>query len=179
MDWMRAVESEMGQIDLAAKAYADFLRAIGLTEANSGIDIEDSARNTAELMVSWMRGVSEPRPELSRMPSPDTDIVVLRDLPFYSFCGHHFVPFFGTVDIEYKPDRYIAGLGGFTRVIDYYARRPQFQECLCFSIAQHIYQDLEPKAVRVRLNARQMCLELHGKGAGILIEAVKCLGSFD
>ena len=169
----------MGQIDIAAQAYADFLQAIGLNAANSGIDIADSARHTAELMASWMRGVSAERPSLSHMAAPDTDIVTLKDLPFYSFCGHHFVPFFGTIDIEYRPDRFIAGLGGFTRVIEYHARRPQFQEQLCSDIAHHIFDDLQPKAVRVRIVARQMCLELHGKGSGIQIEASKVIGSFD
>ncbi len=169
----------MGQMDDAAKAFGDFLCALGLNAENSGIDIADSARHAAELMASWMRGVSDARPELSRMTAPDMDIVVLKAPPFYSFCGHHFVPFFGTVDIEYRPDKFIAGLGGFTRVIDHYARRPQFQEQLCSDIAHHIYEDLQPQGVRVRLNARQMCLELHGKGAGIQIETVKQIGSFD
>ena len=162
--------------DKATMAYAEFLRAIGLNEKNSGIDIEDSARNTAELMHWWMQGIEMDRPDMSLMPSAGSEIISLHDLPFYSFCGHHFVPFFGTVDIDYIPTEHIAGLGSFCRIIDFYARRPQFQEQLCAQIAEHLFKELHPRSVRVRIHARQMCLELHGKGAGIQIHTEKTLG---
>ncbi len=164
-------------LEKAAKAYSEFLRAIGLKDSDSGIDLEDSARHTAELMSAWMSGLQMERPELSQMSSPGSELVCLHDLPFYSFCGHHFVPFFGTIDIDYRPIKSIAGLGGFTRIIEYYARRPQFQEQLCAQIAEHIYEDLSPKGVRVCVKARQMCLELYGKGSGIQIETVKTIGT--
>ncbi len=163
----------MDQIENAAKAYAEFLRSIGLSKENSGIDIEDSARKTARLMSTWMRGVSQERPSLERMPNPGRQSVVLKSIPFYSFCGHHFVPFFGTAEISYIPDEWIAGLGWFSRVVDYYARRPQFQENLCAQIAEHIDADLSPCEVTVTLRTRQMCLELHENCAGVEIETVK------
>lgn len=166
----------MAQNQEAAQAYARFLKALGLNDTNANIDLEDSAAHTAELMAHWMGGLNEPRPALMTMNSPARELVSLHELPFYSFCGHHFVPFFGTIDIDYIPNEYIAGLGGFTRIIDYYARRPQFQEQLCAQIAEHIAQDLNPVGVRVCVKARQMCLELHGKGAGIQIEAVRIIG---
>ncbi len=156
-------------MEKAAKAYADFLSAIGLTETNTDIDLMDSAHHAAELMAAWMSGVVSNPPKMSKMPAPGHDRVVLEDLPFYSFCGHHFVPFFGTVRIEYVPNQYIAGLGGFTRVIDFYARRPQFQENLTHQICRHIFDELEPKSLKITIKSRQMCLELHGRGAGIEI----------
>lgn len=165
----------MNQIENAAKAYAEFLRSLGLSRENSGIDIEESARNTACLMSAWMRGVSMERPKLERMPSCGRQRVVLKSIPFYSFCGHHFVPFFGSAEISYVPNAWIAGLGWFGRVIDYYARRPQFQEILCAQIAEHIDADLMPCEVTVTLRTRQMCLELHENCAGAEIETVKRL----
>ena len=161
-------------LQAASEAYAEFLRAIGVEDGM--IDIADSARHTAELMAFWMNGVGAEPPVLSRMPAPGHDLVSLRDLPFYSFCGHHFVPFFGTIQIDYIPNQWIAGLGGFSRVIDHFSHRPQFQENLCAQIAGHLFEQLEPAALRVQLSARQMCLELHGKGAGILVKTVKTIG---
>ncbi len=165
----------MGQnLEAAEKAYAAFLRALGLDDTT--INISESASNTAHLMALWMSGVGTQAPRLSLMPAPDREIVTLKELPFYSFCGHHFVPFFGTIQIDYIPEKWIAGLGGFIRVIDHFSHRPQFQENLCAQIAEHLYQDLQPTAIRVKICARQMCLELHGKGMGIQIETVKICG---
>lgn len=158
----------------ATVCYAAFLRALGLSESDTSI--EESARSTSELMASWMRGVEESRPELSLMEAPDARAVEIRDVPFYSFCAHHFVPFFGTVSILYFPEHHIAGLGGFSRVIEYYARRPQFQERLGTQIAQHLFDELCPKALRVQLSARQMCLELQGKGNQIVVNTSHVLG---
>ena len=166
----------MSDLLKAAQAYADFLKALGLNSSNAHINIEESAHHAAELMAAWMSGVDADPPHLSLMPASEEGKVSLRDLPFYSFCGHHFVPFFGTVSIEYYPSRKIAGLGGFCRVIDHFSRRPQFQEYLCKQIATHLFEELNPKALRVKLNARQMCLELEGKGAGICVETVQVLG---
>ena len=162
----------MQDIEAATKAYIAFLTALGIDET-AGIDIADSARNTAILMAKMMQGLQEEKPVVSVMPALSKDLVSLKNLPFYSFCGHHFVPFFGTIQIDYYPNKKIAGLGSFSRIIDYYSRRPQFQENLCAQIADHIfYSDLHPEAVRVTLTARQMCMELHGAGDHTSFESV-------
>ncbi len=159
-----STQQKQSKIDIvaAANAFQTFLLSIGV-DNSAGIDIAESAANTASLMADWMRGLHEDSPALSLMPAPNHchDLVTIEDLPFYSFCGHHFVPFFGTVTIDYYPGEFIAGLGGFIRIIDYYSRRPQFQENLCAQIADHINKELMPNAVRVRIAARQMCVELH------------------
>ena len=167
----------MQDLSDAAKAYQQFLIAIGVDE-NAGIDVAESAQNTAILMAEWMRGLHEERPVLSLMPAISHDLVSLRDIPFYSFCGHHFVPFFGTIQIDYYPDQHIAGLGGFKRVIEHYARRPQFQENLCAQIADHLYEDLQPVSLKVRLLARQMCVELSEDSHQIQVESTAVRGDF-
>ena len=171
---MAEKSSFVPDLDAAARGYAAFLSALGVGRPESGHspeDVEHAARLAATLMADWMRGISAPRPSLSPMPAPDGQRVALRGIPFCSICGHHFVPFFGTVDVEYVPRECIAGLGGFSRIIDHYARRPQFQEDLCAQIADHIVADLHPAAVRVRIRARQMCLEMQGRGTGIEVES--------
>ena len=158
----------MSDTKLAAQHFADFLKSLGLEDSEQ-LNIDESAENTAILFASWMSGVHADPPEIMRMPASDKSLVSLQNLPFYSFCAHHFVPFFGTVQIDYVPDKYIAGLGSFTRVIDFFARRPQFQENLCAQIADYLNESLQPQAIRVHIQARQMCLELHGKGNQIEI----------
>lgn len=158
----------MADLEAAAHHFAQFLSSLGL-QNSAQLDIADSASNTAALFASWMSGLNEPAPQMMQMAASGHDLVSLQKLPFYSFCAHHFVPFFGTVQIDYIPDNHIAGLGSFTRVIDHFARRPQFQENLCAQIADYLFESLHPKALRVQIQARQMCLELHGKGNQIEI----------
>ena len=155
-------------LDKASAAYSDFLRAMDLGPEN-GVDVHEAGRLVSELMARRMSGMSSLRPVLTRMASMDHhDPVFVHGLPFYSFCAHHFVPFFGTIDIEYVPDDWMAGLGGFCRIVEYHARRPQFQEHLTADIADHIMQDLEPRGVRVTIEARQMCMELQDRGQAVI-----------
>ena len=150
----------------AAEAYSAFLAALGV-DGNPNVDVEESGWRVAKLMAEWIACDDAKPPQFSLMPAPNHDIVTLDKLPFYSFCGHHFVPFFGTVSIAYVPNAFIAGLGGFVRVIDYFSRRPQFQENLTAQIADAIDAALAPESVSVVVTARQMCLELQGHGCGV------------
>ena len=88
--------------------------------------------------------------------------VLLEDLPFYSMCVHHVVPFFGTIDVVYVPDETMTGFGSVGRVIDHFAARPQIQERLVRQIAEHLDDELDPEGVLVRCRARQMCMEMRG-----------------
>ena len=90
------------------------------------------------------------------------EMVLVKDIPFYSQCEHHLAPFFGTAHIAYIPDGKIVGLSKFSRLIDMYARRLQVQERLTSQIAEAIQTHLEPKGVAVVLNARHMCMESRG-----------------
>ncbi len=158
----------MPDLEKAAEAYAEFLKALGV-DRYSHADIGDCGKRVASLMARRLCAQDGDMPKLSLMPAPNRDKVVLEQLPFYSFCGHHFVPFFGTAAIEFVPRRSIAGLGGFVRIIDYFSRRPQFQENLTAQIADCIFGELAPESVCVTLRARQMCLELQGCGSNIEI----------
>jgi len=103
-----------------------------------------------------------PAPQLSTFPSAGRDLVILRDLPFYSMCAHHLVPFFGTATVAYVPDERIVGLGAVPRLLDHLARRPQLQERLGAQLADALAEELSPIALGVRLTARQMCMEMRG-----------------
>lgn len=89
-------------------------------------------------------------------------MVVVKDIPFYSQCEHHLAPFFGTATIAYIPDKKVLGLSKFARVLDAYARRLQVQERLTNQIADAVAEHLKPKGVGVSVRARHLCMESRG-----------------
>lgn len=90
------------------------------------------------------------------------EMVVVRDIPFYSHCEHHLAPFFGTATIAYIPDGKVVGLSKLPRILDIYSRRLQVQERLTVQVADAIDEVLEPKGVGVLLKARHLCMESRG-----------------
>lgn len=156
-------------------AYSELLRALKIDGAVDDDNV--TARLSAELLIQLTQGVHSKRPKLSLIPAPSHSAwIVLSDIPFYSLCEHHFVPFWGKVKISFQPQDSIAGLGGFMRIIEHFCRKPQLQERLCEDIAQAIQDDLQPKGLEVKLEARQMCLELRGHTSGIIMETTAVRG---
>jgi GTP cyclohydrolase IA len=91
-------------------------------------------------------------------------VVTIKDINFYSLCAHHFLPFFGTVDICYQPGTRIIGLGKFPRLVDAFARRFQIQEDLVREIAEEVMGSGGAKGVLVRSRARHLCMCSRGPG---------------
>lgn len=90
------------------------------------------------------------------------EMVIQKDLPFYSHCEHHLAPFFGTATIAYIPRTKIVGLSKLGRVLDIYAKRLQVQERLTTLVADAIYTHLNPKGTAVLIKARHLCMESRG-----------------
>ncbi len=92
------------------------------------------------------------------------DIVVVRDIPFYSLCEHHLLPFFGRAHIAYipGPDGRVCGISKLARVVDAYARRPQLQERLCAQVADAVVEHLDPMGVVVVMEAEHLCMTMRG-----------------
>jgi GTP cyclohydrolase I len=90
------------------------------------------------------------------------EMVVVKDIPFYTHCEHHLTPFFGTATIGYLPNGKVAGLSKLSRVLDVFARRLQVQERLTTQVADALVEGLEPKGVGVVLKARHLCMESRG-----------------
>ena len=90
------------------------------------------------------------------------DMVLVRDIPFYSHCEHHMVPFVGKVHIGYYPTRGVVGLSKLARVVDVYARRLQTQESMTAEIAEAIETALKPGGVAVLVEAEHMCMSMRG-----------------
>ena len=92
------------------------------------------------------------------------EMVLVRDIPFYSMCEHHLVPFFGVAHIAYIPaaNGRICGLSKLARLVDAFAKRPQVQERLTSQIADTLIEQLHPQGVIVVLEAEHMCMSMRG-----------------
>lgn len=90
------------------------------------------------------------------------EMIVVRDLPFFSICEHHMIPFFGTATIAYIPDKRILGLSKFGRLLEIFSRRLQVQERLTVQIADALQEPLGPKGIGVLIKARHLCMESRG-----------------
>ena len=103
------------------------------------------------------------REELSRVFQVDTDEMVLeKDITFYSMCEHHMLPFFGKVHVAYVPDGRVAGLSKLARTVEIYARRLQLQERMTGQIADAVMEFLAPRGVMVVVEAEHMCMTMRG-----------------
>lgn len=91
-----------------------------------------------------------------------SEMVIQRNITFYSMCEHHLLPFFGTATIAYIPDKKIIGLSKLARTVDHFSRRLQNQERVTTQIADFLQKELSPKGVGVVLTARHLCMEMRG-----------------
>ena len=89
-------------------------------------------------------------------------MVTVKDIPFYSMCAHHFVPFFGVAHVAYIPTEKIVGLSKIARIVKFYSRMPQIQERMTEQIADYIEEQLEPRGTYVVIEARHLCMEMRG-----------------
>lgn len=94
--------------------------------------------------------------------SSNDEMVLIKDIEFYSTCEHHLLPIIGRVHVAYIPDGKVVGLSKIPRVVDVFARRMQIQEQLTEQIADAINQTIQPKGVAVVVQARHMCMEMRG-----------------
>jgi GTP cyclohydrolase I len=107
------------------------------------------------------------------------EMIVVRDIEFFSMCEHHLLPFFGKVHVAYLPDKKVIGLSKIPRIVDAYARRLQLQERLTQQVADTIQEVLEPRGVGVICEARHFCMMMRGvekQHSGTLTSAM--LGDF-
>ena len=110
----------------------------------------------------------------------NNDMVVEKDIHFYSFCEHHMLPFYGTAAIAYIPDGEVVGLSKMARTVEVYAKRFQLQERLSAQIADAFMQELNPKGVMVLIEAEHMCMTMRGvRKPGTKTLTYVCRGVFE
>ena len=99
---------------------------------------------------------------LKQFPVENNEIVLEKDITFYSMCEHHLMPFYGKAHLAYIPDGKVTGLSKLARTVEVYARRPQIQERLTVQIADALERALSPKGIMVMLEAEHTCMTMRG-----------------
>jgi GTP cyclohydrolase I len=128
--------------------------------------LKNTPQRTANAWIEWTSGYQADIPALFTVfndGAEGTDeMVVVRDIPFYSHCEHHMAPFFGTVTVGYIPDGRIVGLSKINRLVNAYSKRLQVQERITTQIAGALMEHLKPLGCGVVINARHLCMESRG-----------------
>ena len=146
-----------------AAAFRAFMDAVGVDRSDP--HLRGTELRVARAYGELLRGLDPgAEPEMRTFPNEEQYAapVSVTGIPFYSICAHHFLPFFGTVDISYLPDGSVVGLSKLARAVEYIARRPQVQERFTEQLASFLDERLEPRGVRVTVRARHLCMEMRG-----------------
>jgi GTP cyclohydrolase I len=150
--------------DRIAKAVKEILFAIGEDPDRDGL--LDTPQRVARMYAEICGGLREdPSAHLDTTFEVSHDeIIVVRDIPFFSICEHHLIPFFGKAHVAYLPEKDggITGLSKLARLVDGYAKRPQVQERLTCEIANAMEKKLHPRGAAVVLEAEHLCMSMRG-----------------
>jgi GTP cyclohydrolase I len=149
-------------IERIEKAVKEILLAVGEDVEREGL--KKTPTRIANMYAELLAGMHEdPKQHLRSVFTEDYDeIVLLRDIPFYSICEHHLMPFIGSAHIAYLPSGGILGVSKLARIVDCFARRLQTQERLTGQIADFIMNNLKPRGAAVVLEASHSCMTIRG-----------------
>ena len=200
------IETEIGELPASAASH-DPLRAEELIEGGVGRNRGNGRVEAAVREILEEIGEAPDRPGLLGTPErvhrmyteltagyhvdPDrllngaiydvgySEMVVVKDIPFYSLCEHHLLPFFGTASVAYIPRGKVVGLSKIPRIVEMYARRLQVQERLTQEVAEFLQERLAPQGVGVVLEATHLCAVMRGvRKPGTIMTTSAVLGTF-
>jgi GTP cyclohydrolase I len=162
-------------------AVVSIIKAIGENPEREGL--KDTPSRVAEMYAELFAGLNmDPRQELMvGFEEGHREMVILRDIPFYSMCEHHLLPFYGVVHLGYIPNATGRVVGGskLARVVEIFAKRPQIQERMTTQIADAIFDGLQPDGVGVIVQAEHLCMIMRGiKKPGSTIVTSALRGTF-
>jgi GTP cyclohydrolase I len=162
--------------DRIKQAVHEMLLAIGEDPTREGI--RETPRRIAEMYAEVFRGITENPTEVLSVGFEEGhhEMVILKDIPFYSMCEHHLLPFYGMAHIGYIPKGRVVGASKLGRVVEILAKRPQLQERLTTQVADSIVEALQPQGVAVVIEAEHMCMTMRGvkkPGANIVTSAMR------
>ena len=156
------------------KAVKEILLALGEDVSREGL--RNTPVRVAKMYSELLAGMKhDPKEHLKSVFSEEYDeIVLLRDIPFYSICEHHLMPFIGTAHVAYLPRGKVLGVSKLARIVDCFARRLQVQERLTVQIADFLMDNLKPLGVAVILEASHSCMTIRGakKPASVMVTSV-------
>ena len=153
----------------------------GIGEDINREGLKDTPDRIARMYAEVFGGMYEDASEhLHKVFTVDNNEMVLeKDIVFYSMCEHHLLPFYGKAHVAYIPDGKVVGLSKLARTVEVYARRPQIQEQMTGQIADAIMEHLAPKGAMVVIEAEHMCMTMRGvKKPGSKTVTYACRGEF-
>jgi GTP cyclohydrolase I len=180
--WLEAsmTEEEKGQVERIAGHVRAILNELRLDLGDP--NLRDTDVRVAKLYMEMFHGLKEgSEPHVTTFPNDEeySHMVMERDIPFYSMCSHHLVPFYGRAHIAYIPRDRIIGLSKFARILEFYAKRPQLQERLTEQVVGFLEEKLNPLGAMVVIEARHLCVEMRGvKKPGALTVTSAIRGAF-
>lgn len=154
----------------------------GIGEDVNREGLVDTPDRIARMYAEIFSGMEEqPQEHLSKVFTVDSNEMVLeKDIVFYSMCEHHMLPFYGRVHVAYVPNGKVVGLSKLARTVEVYAKRLQIQEQMTSQIADAIMECLEPQGVMVVAEAEHMCMTMRGvKKPGSKTVSVATRGVFE
>ena len=156
-----------------------------MSELNLDLDdpnFKETPERIAKMYPEMFHGLREgSQPKVTTFPNEEGyhHMVIEKEIPFYSMCAHHFVPFYGHAHIAYIPEGTIVGLSKLPRILEFYAKRPQLQERLTEQVAEFLWSTLRPQGVMVVIEARHLCVEMRGvKKSGAMTTTSALRGCF-
>jgi GTP cyclohydrolase IA len=164
------VDQLAGSVDLDSsmdlerieRACREIIEAIGEDADREGL--RETPARIARMYAELFEGLRiDPKSLLKvQFDVAHDEMVILKDIPFYSICEHHFMPFHGIAAVGYIPDGKVVGLSKLARLVEAYARRPQIQEQLTGQIADALMETLQPDGVAVVIEAEHLCMTQRG-----------------
>lgn len=156
------MENKSVDTERIEKAVQEILLAVGEDPGREGL--VGTPKRVARMYTELLAGMhDDPKKYLSSVFSEEyNEIVLLRDIPFYSICEHHLMPFIGKAHVAYMPDDKVLGVSKLARIVDSFAHRLQVQERLTNQIAEFIMTNLKPKGVAIVLEASHSCITIRG-----------------
>ncbi len=172
---MTTTHTDIDQERVAA-AVRELIAAIGEDPSREGL--VETPERIGRMYAELFSGLREdPLSVLAKGFQEDhKEMVILKDIPFYSMCEHHFLPFHGSAHVGYVPEGRIVGVSKLARVVDIVARRPQLQERLTSQVADAIMEGLRPDGVAVVIEAEHLCMTMRGvqkPGARMITSAIR------
>jgi GTP cyclohydrolase IA len=145
-------------------AILNILKAMGEDPERQGL--KDTPRRIAEMYADIFSGMNDNAMDVLSVGFEEghREMVILKDIPFYSMCEHHLLPFFGVAHVGYIPNKEgrVVGISKIARVVEIYARRLQLQERMTTQIADAIFTALRPDGVAVVIKAEHLCMMMRG-----------------
>ncbi len=148
--------------DIQRRIY-EILGFIGEDAGREGL--LQTPRRVAKAMTDLTRGYAEDPIQIlnsAKFKEDYSQMVIVKDINFYSLCEHHLLPFYGKVHVAYIPNGYITGLSKIARVVDCYSHRLQVQERMTLQIREAIQKALQPMGAMVVVEAQHMCMQMRG-----------------